>query len=258
MQELPQRREPTTREKIIVLIIIAVVVGFGTPSFLQFRRQALNGTCVSNLRNLSEGIRLYSQDNDDILPLSHYQHPKTKQLITWAELLSNYTDPKYLTCPADPSPKGPPFMDISSRERVHISYGYFPGASGALKEKLAYNGSELAMLMDTSDAGYRIHPMPGIPAEKQALFVGFDTPDGRYSKSAKVMQNTAVMPAKGSWPAPTKLRTRHGETLNVLFADGHIESVPMNTVFLDNTAGAPSTPWNPKQKEAKPLATPKF
>lgn len=258
MQELPQRREPTAREKIIVVMIIAVVVALGIPGFLQFRRQALNGTCVSNLRNLSEGIRLYSEDNDGILPLAYYNHPKTKQLVTWADLLGSYTDPKYLLCPADENPKAAPYTQISATERVHISYGFFPGASGLHKDGLAYNGSELAMLADCTDAGYRAKALPGIPAEKQALFLSFDTSDGRYSKSAKAIQNTAVFAKQGTWPVPTELYARHGETFNVLFADGHIANMPMSIVILDNKSGSPSAPWNPKQREASPLVTPEL
>lgn len=252
-QEEPLRRGPSTRDRVLVALIIVGVLAVLSPAYFELRRKAHNASCLSNLRHIGEAMNLYMQDNEGRLPPAGYTIPNDSRMITWAVLMGAYMAPTHLTCPADIDHKGPPWLDPDAPEarRIHVSYGMFVPAATQKRDTLQYNGAMLALIADSSAAGLNRVPMPGVPAPQQPLFLGFDTKDNITPKGAQVVQRLAVFSSTGDFARLDEMTARHGNTINMLFADGHIASVPTSViaVMTNDRSGQPAEPWGVRHQD---------
>lgn len=245
MHEEQQKQGPTFRERLWVVGIALVVLAILIPGYLDLRRRSLNASCLSNMREMSSALRTYMLDWDETLPLAYYHDKQRDKLVTWPMLIGGYLDVKRFYCPADPAKQEPPYVDPDSGEKRHVSYGFFLPASGMRPSRLPASGSQLAVLADSAPNGLNTHPVPGIPAEQQALFIGFDTPDNRSDKDARYVQRLAIFSRGGEWDNYRQLRTRHGSTVNMLFADGHVGEVPASVIAVQRDPdGKVLSPWS--------------
>lgn len=246
MEEEERRQGPSFRERLWVIGIALAVLAILIPGYLDLRRRSLNASCLSNMREMSSALRTYMLDWDDTLPLAYYRDKqKDNKLVTWPMLIGGYLDVKRFYCPADPAKDGPPYIDPDSDSRRHVSYGFFLLASGVRPGRLPASGSQLAVIADSASDELNTHPLPDIPTEQQALFLGFDTPDNRSDKDARYVQRLAVFSRGGKWDDYRALRTRHGATVNMLFADGHVGEVPAGVIVVQRDPnGKVLSPWS--------------
>lgn len=246
MEEEQQKQGPSFRERLWVIGIAVAMLAILIPGYLDLRRRSLNATCLSNMREISSALRTYMLDWDDTLPLAYFRDkPRDNKLVTWPMLIGGYLDVKRFYCPADPAKQEPPNIDPDSGSRKHVSYGFFLPASGLRPSRLPASGSQLAVIADSALDGLNTHLIPDIPTEQQALFLGFDTPDNRNPKGARYVQRLAVYASNGKWDDYRRLRTRHGSTINMLFADGHVGEVPASVIMVQRgPEGKVLSPWS--------------
>jgi prepilin-type N-terminal cleavage/methylation domain-containing protein/prepilin-type processing-associated H-X9-DG protein len=82
----------TLIELLVVVAVIALLAGMLLPVFAQAREKARQAVCISNLKQLAAGMRLYSEDYDEALPLV-VGHQASDRLIfpmTWMDRLLPY------------------------------------------------------------------------------------------------------------------------------------------------------------------------
>jgi prepilin-type N-terminal cleavage/methylation domain-containing protein/prepilin-type processing-associated H-X9-DG protein len=77
----------TLIELLVVIAIIAILAAILFPVFARAREKARQTTCVSNQRQISASILMYTQDHDETLPSS---------LTIWSDIK---VDPGVLICP---------------------------------------------------------------------------------------------------------------------------------------------------------------
>src|ERR1700674_1906622 len=58
----------TLIELLVIIAIIAILAAILFPVFAQAREKARQATCLSNLKQMSLGMRMYVQDNDELYP----------------------------------------------------------------------------------------------------------------------------------------------------------------------------------------------
>lgn len=108
----PQKRQAaalTLIELLAIIAIIAILIGLLLPARLQNNQFSLRIKCVSHLKQIGIGYRLWAGDNQDRYPMQilvtngetiEYQFPPVAAEI-FGVLSNKLCDPRILLCPAD-------------------------------------------------------------------------------------------------------------------------------------------------------------
>lgn len=92
-----RHRAFTLIELLIVIAIIAILAAILFPAFAQAKESAKKATCLSNTRQLSMGVLLYSGDSDDVLPPT-----QNGDGVLWPDLLAPFVkSARVRVCPDD-------------------------------------------------------------------------------------------------------------------------------------------------------------
>jgi prepilin-type N-terminal cleavage/methylation domain-containing protein/prepilin-type processing-associated H-X9-DG protein len=210
----------TLIELLVVIAILAVLMSIILPALSHARIQAVNISCLNNLKQLQICWHMYIQDNEDVIPPNNFVYMVSmgtsnsptmgEDALTWCRgiapldtnditdatsLLFTYNKNEAIYhCPAD-------------RSTVD---GY-----PEIQRKRSYNVSNSANCAD--DNHFRVCNEIRNPA---ALFVFIDTDENDIWDST-----FGVLPEDSYWgdywldiPAD-----RHGQACNITFADGHVE-----------------------------------
>src|SRR5688572_19242272 len=79
----------TLIELLVVIAIIAILASILFPVFAQARESACLTACLSNMKQMGTGLRMYSQDYDENFPLRRAQSPTLIE-GNWKHLLQPY------------------------------------------------------------------------------------------------------------------------------------------------------------------------
>ncbi|MBI9018077.1 MAG: type II secretion system protein [Phycisphaerae bacterium] len=96
------KRGFTLIELLVVISIIALLVSLLMPALSSARRSANRVACRSNLRGIGQCLRMYLDDNHDIMPFAAQMPSLEPDMPSFAEAMGNYIDNlEVLRCPAD-------------------------------------------------------------------------------------------------------------------------------------------------------------
>ena len=92
MRRSVSRRGFTLIELLVVIAILTILAGILFPVFSQVRERARQAVCVSNLRQVSMGMRLYEEDYDNRFPPVVAREPAVRKYfqLTWMYRLGSY------------------------------------------------------------------------------------------------------------------------------------------------------------------------
>jgi len=98
-----RRRAFTLIELLVVIAIIAILAAILFPVFAQARESARLTSCLSNVKQMSLGFKMYSQDYDEMFPIRRVQNAG----VTWANwkhMLQPYVKNfDIFRCPSNPA-----------------------------------------------------------------------------------------------------------------------------------------------------------
>lgn len=97
----------TLIELLVVIAIISLLAAILFPVFAQVRERARQVSCLSNARQLANGLYMYIQDYDEnYCPSINYGVPQNDPLSLWTNLVQPYVkNEQVFLCPSAPNGK---------------------------------------------------------------------------------------------------------------------------------------------------------
>ena len=207
----------TLIELLVVVMVVAILMSMMLPGLMKAQARAHQIACSGNLRQVGMAFQMYAGDYRMRLPpyvtSSKYLHGGTN----WAYYTQPYyEDTRVLDCPT--SPQGEP---EATREALHLydgNYGWnFDGTQA--------NRGPICSF-----------------ARPARCYLVFDSGDQCIIYGANNWENL-MEELDLDWDSGTEGPNRHGNRMNVLFLDGHLEPLELRD-FLVAPCKSFTIPWN--------------
>jgi len=204
---MPNRRRAFTLiELLVVIAIIAILAAILFPVFAQAREQARKTACVSNTKQIATAVIMYTQDYDELFPMSMYVTAPNIGFAVYDAIAPYMKNVDILRCPSFA-----PGIDWQERlARVGLVpqtfryVGYVPN--------LGLFGENLCGTPFNKKTPPTALPAVQLPVETVMLF------DGYMKRSALLDYYNFLAMA------------RHTEGISVNFTDGHSKYVRYSAV----------------------------
>lgn len=202
----------TLIELLVVIAIIAILAAILLPVLSQAKQRAWTTQCLSNLRQIGLGMKMFADDNNELYPESggdiywNAIDPTTQKNGWMQQIYSDVMNTNVYNCPGNvqlpPNMRGP-FNYFNGDRAAYLDNNSF----GPLKNTSIRFPSFYVLSGDTC----------GIPSQTSGESSGH-TFDPLDADKDDYVQNCIGGPTNGS---PYELWQVHSLGQNVLFVDGH-------------------------------------
>ena len=247
----------TLIELLVVIAIIAILAAILFPVFAKAREKARQIACLSNEKQISLGLLQYTQDYDEYVPYMFYgsngaaSDPATGK-YKWMDAIYPYVKSEAIfSCPDATYP----YTDSASEN--FYGYRYYQSQASSDTSKTYYYGSYgyNAMYRNDSNTLGRTPPcgQNSVPQSSAGFVVPATTVwivDGvnyvagwnGIGLQPSPIINTAASPlAFNTQSGGTKndlVVGRHIDRTNVIYCDGHVKAVTLNSLATDTSTGS--------------------
>ena len=247
----------TLIELLVVIAIIAILAAILFPVFARARENARRSSCTSNLKQIGLGLIQYSQDYDEKQPLDYFTEDNDQSgyggRYKWMDAAYPYIKSEQIfNCPSDT-------FGNNATELLNSTYKYLPGSGGNGESGYRYGsyGANVAYYDDpgasppfgthigaSGGAGGTVKTASLAQIEAPTTTVWVTETKPRYVGEVYTWQiywsdasQAPTVQTTDGYQRLNKIIARHLETANVLWCDGHVKSVRLDSLARLNAAG---------------------
>jgi prepilin-type N-terminal cleavage/methylation domain-containing protein/prepilin-type processing-associated H-X9-DG protein len=247
----------TLIELLVVIAIIAILAAILFPVFAQAREKARSASCQSNLKQMGVAVRMYVDDYDGMY-IPTYSYPATWNVCphwTWVDIVQPYVknlgvfdcpsssrDSRSLYCNAGRTSCLPPSTPGSPTNPLRLGYVYNEGWSDMPYMGRDPNGcasyhgvadNDCSGFMETGAHDAAIEDPAGLIALADGESPTTGAQQCRHPVTVFKIAEADGRPRDQDysgdppWNRTTspRVRRRHSQTFNALFADGHVKAI---------------------------------
>jgi prepilin-type N-terminal cleavage/methylation domain-containing protein/prepilin-type processing-associated H-X9-DG protein len=215
----------TLIELLVVVAIISLLASILFPVFARARENARRASCMSNLKQIGLGMMMYQQDYDEHMMAWTYALPLDAQ--GWSGYPSHNTSFMWYHA-IYPYVKNWQVFNCPSEDKAQYFTGSYNSLMGYGFNYKSPTGGHLCFSNCGIDIG--LASLAAIEEPAETLVIVDSASQALYANSG----------ASGKWPTLAEMQTdsdctysrldcvrvRHFDTVNVLFMDGHVKSLP--------------------------------
>jgi len=264
----------TLIELLTVVAIIAVLAAILFPVFARARENARRASCQSNLKQIGLAAMQYSSDYDGCLPpavMVKGPDPMAKSTETFVDLLQPYVkNVQVFVCPSFSTPSFAPTGSMDPADLTQLQAGNVKLYQRAISYGLNVGGGPDGRLVwsnpfDVEATCYGpgawnlcadlqvyvdMHMIPSLSRipdfpQRETLYASpsemvWAGDEGYWSYASLLSHDVATDTVPYMQPA---IDTRHLDTVNLLFLDGHVKSYNRNNaLFKDSNSWSQLSP----------------
>jgi prepilin-type N-terminal cleavage/methylation domain-containing protein/prepilin-type processing-associated H-X9-DG protein len=259
----------TLIELLVVIAIIGILAGMLLPSLSKARARATLAQCASNLRQWGLAATMYFDDADGYIPNDEYD-AAGNDMPLWTDL----TNVKSASCwyiVLPPYVQKPPMISFHGFSGFNYLYHtknifecpavnwaqmesptkrpYFSYAMNSKLNETATTDSIKQIDQGTSGPNNSNHRL--VDTTTVAMFL--DTIAQLSEQRAFAGQSSGSTPKYASSHSyTTRISARHADTCNIVFFDGHVETIQLAQLFDSSGKNIPTSPviWDPLDPDA--------
>jgi prepilin-type processing-associated H-X9-DG protein/prepilin-type N-terminal cleavage/methylation domain-containing protein len=233
--KLRSRRMGFTLVELLTAIgIISLLAALLFPSFNRAREMARRTTCQSNLKQIGLGLMQYVQDYNNAMPDAEDGDDATALEATWMDKVQPYVkNEQIFTCPTD--------SDLEYKQSTPGMYGGY-GINQAYYASDDYEKRSPTSEFSTEISVPRSIKMQSIRMPSTTVWVG-DSTDyviGWPDTTPAITTGSRAYRTLGDPDQDYMAAERHARRVNILWCDGHVKAVSLDSLAKTNSAGVAS------------------